>query len=186
MSEKGVFKQLKALHLPIAYHHFEEGHSPSPPLWFIIVRNQKTLGQTIRFTIRARNSFLNFTQGRKTSTLKGRLKLFWRNNICFWQGWNLYWYRATLSGCFSFCILRRRTYGWKNKVTFGLQDVHWAEVTTEGSDGALTYGNVERLRGAAELTLEATGDSGSYKADNINFYTTESNDGYSGTLKVAL
>ena len=74
----------------------------------------------------------------------------------------------------------------KNKVTFGLQDVHWAEVTTEGSDGALTYGNVERLRGAAELTLEATGDSGSYKADNINFYTTESNDGYSGTLKVAL
>ena len=31
MSEKEFFKQLKALHLPIAYHHFEEGHSPSPP-----------------------------------------------------------------------------------------------------------------------------------------------------------
>ena len=74
----------------------------------------------------------------------------------------------------------------KNKVTFGLQDVHWAEVTSEGSDGMLTYGNVERLRGAAELTLEPTGDKGSYKADNINFYTTESNDGYEGTLKVAL
>ena len=74
----------------------------------------------------------------------------------------------------------------KNKVTFGLQDVHWAEVTSEGSDGTLTYGNVERLRGAAELTLEPTGDKGSYKADNINFYTTESNDGYEGTLKVAL
>ncbi|NQL93511.1 phage tail protein, partial [Streptococcus suis] len=37
----------------------------------------------------------------------------------------------------------------KNKVTFGLQDVHWAEVTSEGPDGTLTYGNVERLRGAA-------------------------------------
>ncbi|MFT0864102.1 major tail protein, partial [Streptococcus agalactiae] len=74
----------------------------------------------------------------------------------------------------------------KNKVTFGLQDVHWAEVTSEGADGALTYGTVERLRGAAELTLEPTGDKGSYKADNINFYTTESNDGYEGTLKVAL
>ncbi|MFD3056616.1 major tail protein, partial [Streptococcus agalactiae] len=74
----------------------------------------------------------------------------------------------------------------KNKVTFGLQDVHWAEVTNEGADGALTYGKVERLRGAAELTLEPTGDKGSYKADNINFYTTESNDGYEGTLKVAL
>ena len=73
-----------------------------------------------------------------------------------------------------------------NKVTFGLQDVHWAEVTKEGVDGALTYGSIERLRGAAELTLEPTGDSGSYKADNINFYTTESNDGYSGTLKVAM
>ena len=57
----------------------------------------------------------------------------------------------------------------KNKVTFGLQDVHWAEVTTEASNGALTYGTVERLRGAAELTLEPTGDKGSYKADNINF-----------------
>lgn len=30
----------------------------------------------------------------------------------------------------------------KNKVTFGLQDVHWAEVTSEGADGALTYGTV--------------------------------------------
>lgn len=74
----------------------------------------------------------------------------------------------------------------KNKVTFGLQDVHWAEVTKEGDDGSLTYGAVERLRGAAELTLEPQGDSGSYKADNINFYTTESNDGYEGTLKLAL
>lgn len=74
----------------------------------------------------------------------------------------------------------------KNKVTFGLQDVHWAEVTTEASNGALTYGTVERLRGAAELTLEPTGDKGSYKADNINFYTSESNDGYEGTLKLAL
>ena len=74
----------------------------------------------------------------------------------------------------------------KNKVTFGLQDVHWAEVTKEGDDGSLTYGTVERLRGAAELTLEPQGDSGSYKADNINFYTTESNDGYEGTLKLAL
>ncbi|HEM3633247.1 TPA: phage tail protein [Streptococcus suis] len=73
----------------------------------------------------------------------------------------------------------------QNKVTFGLQDVHWAEVTKEGSDGALTYGAVERLRGAAELTLDPTGDSGSYKADNINYYTAESNDGYTGTLKVA-
>ena len=62
----------------------------------------------------------------------------------------------------------------KNKVTFGLQDVHWAEVTKEGDDGALTYGTVERLRGAAELTLEPQGD------------TTESNDGYEGTLKLAL
>ena len=74
----------------------------------------------------------------------------------------------------------------KNKVTFGLQDVHWAEVTTEASNGALTYGTVERLRGAAELTLVPTGDKGSYKADNINFYTSESNDGYEGTLKLAL
>lgn len=74
----------------------------------------------------------------------------------------------------------------KNKITFGLQDVHWAEVTSEGTDGALTYGSIERLRGAAELTLEPRGDKGSYMADNITFYTSESNDGYEGTLKVAL
>lgn len=74
----------------------------------------------------------------------------------------------------------------QNKVTFGLQDVHWAEVTAESATGALTYGKVERLRGAAELTLEPVGDKGTYKADNINFYTSESNDGYEGTLKLAL
>lgn len=74
----------------------------------------------------------------------------------------------------------------KNKVTYGLQDVHWAVVTQEAANGALTYGSVRPLRGAAELTLEPIGDSGTYKADNINFYMSESNDGYKGTLKVAL
>ena len=29
----------------------------------------------------------------------------------------------------------------KNKVTFGLQDVHWAEVTTEASNGAFDLWN---------------------------------------------
>lgn len=74
----------------------------------------------------------------------------------------------------------------ENKVTFGLENVRWVEVVAESKDGVLTYNDVVKtLPGAVELTLDPSGDSSPLKADNINYYIAESNDGYSGKLKIA-
>lgn len=74
----------------------------------------------------------------------------------------------------------------KNKVTFGLENVHWVEIESESEEGVLTYGNtVHPQRGAVELTLDPSGDTNIFKADNVNYHTSESNDGYTGKLKIA-
>lgn len=74
----------------------------------------------------------------------------------------------------------------KNKVTFGLENVHWVEIESEDANGLLKYsGEVKRLPGAIELTIDPSGDSNPLKADNINYYILDSNDGYNGKLKIA-
>lgn len=74
----------------------------------------------------------------------------------------------------------------KNKVTFGLENVHWVEIISEEPNGLLVYADkVKRLPGAIELTIDPSGDSSPLKADNINYHISESNDGYSGKLKIA-
>ncbi|MCQ9211658.1 MULTISPECIES: major tail protein [unclassified Streptococcus] len=74
----------------------------------------------------------------------------------------------------------------KNKVTFGLENVRWVEIVSENPNGLLVYADeVKRLPGAIELTIDPSGDSSPLKADNINYFILESNDGYSGKLKIA-
>ncbi|MGT2951588.1 phage tail protein [Streptococcus cuniculi] len=74
----------------------------------------------------------------------------------------------------------------ENKVTFGLENVHWVEIESEDVNGLPKYATkVKRLPGAIELTIDPSGDSNPLKADNINYYISESNDGYSGKLKIA-
>lgn len=73
----------------------------------------------------------------------------------------------------------------KNKITFGLENVHYA-VMTENSDGSISYGKPMPIKGAVELSLEPQGEEGKFKADNIDYFISESNEGYTGTLKVAI
>ena len=73
----------------------------------------------------------------------------------------------------------------KNKVMFGLKNVHYA-VVTENEDGKHSYGTPKPIRGSVQLSLEPQGEMVKLKADNIDYFTDESNDGYSGTLKVFL
>ena len=72
----------------------------------------------------------------------------------------------------------------ENKVTFGLENVHVAPIQSISEAGVITYGQVFRFPGAMELTLDPKGDSGSVKADNIDYYFVNSNEGYEGKLKV--
>jgi phi13 family phage major tail protein len=72
----------------------------------------------------------------------------------------------------------------ENKVVFGLKNVHFA-VITEGEDGTFTYSTPVRLPGAVEISLDPTGETSNFYADDILYYTTSTNSGYEATLTVA-
>lgn len=72
-----------------------------------------------------------------------------------------------------------------NKVQFGLSNVHIAIITTD-ADNNVTFGEPKAFPGAVNLTLDVQGDSSVFYADNIAYYRPVSNQGYSGTLEMAL
>lgn len=77
----------------------------------------------------------------------------------------------------------------KNKVSFGLSNVHYAVVTeTRGEDGKYTssYGTPIAWPGAVSLELSQEGSIENFYADDIAYYTTTANAGYSGSLECAL
>lgn len=67
----------------------------------------------------------------------------------------------------------------ENKVKFGLKNLHIA--VREGN----TPGTVVSLPGAVSLSLDPQGEQSIFYADNIAYYVTQSNQGYSGDLEVA-
>lgn len=72
-----------------------------------------------------------------------------------------------------------------NKIKYGLKSVYYA-VATEGTGGALTYGTPAPLPGAVSLSLDAQGDTNTFYADNIAYYTSTADNGYQGDLELAL
>lgn len=72
-----------------------------------------------------------------------------------------------------------------NKIKFGIKNVYYAKATA-GTGGALTYATPAPIAGAVSLSLEAQGDTNTFYADNIAYYTSTANNGYQGDLEVAL
>lgn len=72
-----------------------------------------------------------------------------------------------------------------NKVKYGLEQVFYAVATDDGT-GTLTYATPVPLKGAVNLTLSAEGDTNPFYADNILYFQSTANNGYSGTLELAL
>lgn len=70
-----------------------------------------------------------------------------------------------------------------NTVSFGLQNVHYATITSK--KGGYTYGTPRALPGAVSLSLEPTGESSNFYADNGIFYSSSNSTGYTGTLTVS-
>lgn len=74
-----------------------------------------------------------------------------------------------------------------DKIRFGLSNCYYA-LGTESTTTAnvWTYSTPVALPGAVSLTLDPDGDRTVFHADNIKYYVGNENNGYSGSLELAL
>jgi len=73
-----------------------------------------------------------------------------------------------------------------NKVKYGLSNVYYAKATIDATTGAATYQTPVKIPGAVNLSLDAQGESNKFRADNIDYYVSQKNDGYEGDLEIAI
>lgn len=72
-----------------------------------------------------------------------------------------------------------------NKVQFSLKNVHYAPISTS-EEGEITFGTPVPIPGAVSMTLTRQGSEVKFIADGVVYYASYSNEGYSGTLTIAL
>lgn len=75
-----------------------------------------------------------------------------------------------------------------NKVKFGLKNVYYSVVTESVTTSGISYSYATpvAIPGAVSLSLDIEGSDNPFYADNIVYYKTMANNGYSGDLEVAL
>lgn len=72
-----------------------------------------------------------------------------------------------------------------NKVKYGLKNVHYALIT-ETEDGNITFSKPVRIYGAVNISLSPVGDTSNFHADDEEYFTAVANNGYDGTLEMAI
>lgn len=72
-----------------------------------------------------------------------------------------------------------------NKVKYGLKNAHYALLTIN-EDGSVSFGTPVPIPGSVSLTMDAQGETSTFYADNMAYYVTATNGGYSGSFEVAL
>lgn len=73
----------------------------------------------------------------------------------------------------------------KNKVKFGLKNVHYALLTVS-EEGAVSFGAPVPIPGAVSMSLSPQGETETFYADDIAYYVSTANNGYQGDLEFAL
>ena len=75
-----------------------------------------------------------------------------------------------------------------NKIKYGLKNVHYAPVTETTTSGitSVTFGTPVAIPGAVNLTLSPVGDTTPFYADDIEYFTAIANNGYDGSIEMAL
>lgn len=71
-----------------------------------------------------------------------------------------------------------------NKIKYGLKNVYYAVVTE--SSGGVSYGTPVAMPGAVNLALSAVGENVTFHADDQIYFEENTNNGYDGSLEVAL
>ena len=71
-----------------------------------------------------------------------------------------------------------------NKVKYGLKNVHYSKITNTA--GVITYATPVAMPGAVNLSLEPKGDKTEFPADDVTYFVATANQGYEGSLEVAL
>ena len=71
-----------------------------------------------------------------------------------------------------------------NKVRYNLKNLHYAKI--KETEGVVSYEPPVKWPGAVSLDMSASGELAEFYADGIKYYVTSANNGYSGTLEVAL
>lgn len=74
----------------------------------------------------------------------------------------------------------------KNKVKYGLKNVYFAKATIDELTNTATYDTPKPWPGAVNLSLEQQGETTKFRADNIDYWVGNSNNGYNGDLETAL
>ncbi|SNY19422.1 phage major tail protein, phi13 family [Orenia metallireducens] len=73
-----------------------------------------------------------------------------------------------------------------NKVKFGLKNVHIAMIDEQTSvEGTPAWDTPIAIKGAVNISVSPEGDSTEFYADNTKYYTTTTNNGYTGDLEMA-
>ena len=74
----------------------------------------------------------------------------------------------------------------KNKITYGISNVHVFPITSTDESGVPTYDTtVIAMPGATELSLDPEGSSDPFYADDVVYYQGVVNNGYSGSVTLA-
>ena len=70
-----------------------------------------------------------------------------------------------------------------NKVRFGLSNVYMGTYTD--NNGSVTLGTPKAQKGAVNLSLDPEAEENTFWADNVKYYVTNQDNGFSGSLEVA-
>jgi len=74
----------------------------------------------------------------------------------------------------------------QNKVEFGLEQVHVAFIDEETSaEGSPAWVAPQAIPGVVSLTASPEGDTNDFYADNTKYYTSTTNNGYTGSVEFA-